>query len=163
MSDSMSRPATWVPPPAVYAAGLFLSWWLERRWPLSMTLPRPVHLLGWGLISASLFLMLWSAYTIWRHRTTVNPYRGASALVQSGPYSLSRNPIYLADAILYAGVWLLLQSGWPIVFAPVVWVIMHFGVIRHEEAHLQARFGDVYAEYCRYTGRWLGHRRKHDE
>ena len=156
MSNASFRPATLVPPPAVYAVGLVLSWWLDRQWPLAMPYLASVRWLGWGLLVVSGCLMIWSAFTIWRHRTTVNPYRGASTLVQSGPYAFSRNPIYLADAILYAGIWLLMQSGWPLLLAPLVWAIMRFGVIRHEEAHLQAKFGSSYTDYCRRTARWLG-------
>lgn len=156
MSDAAHRPATLAPPPLVYASLLAMSWWINHQWPLNLPLTDGWRQVGWGLLAISAVLMLWAAFTIWRHRTTVNPYRGASALVRSGPYAFSRNPIYLADAILYAGTGLLMRSGWPFLLAPVVWAIMHYGVILHEERHLRAKFGALYDEYCHCTGRWFG-------
>jgi protein-S-isoprenylcysteine O-methyltransferase Ste14 len=49
----------------------------------------------------------------------------------------------------------LLGSVWPLLFAPLVWAVMRFGVIKHEEAHLQAKFGAEYLSYCNRVKRWL--------
>jgi len=99
--------------------------------------------------------MTWALAAIWSHHTTVNPYRAATNLVTQGPFALSRNPIYVSDWFVYFGVTLLLGTAWTLLLAPVVWAIMRFGVIRHEEAHLLAKFGDEYQTYCRRVRRWL--------
>jgi protein-S-isoprenylcysteine O-methyltransferase Ste14 len=52
-------------------------------------------------------------------------------------------------------VTLLLGTLWPLVFAPLVWAVMRFGVIAHEEAHLLAKFGDEYRAYQARVRRWL--------
>ncbi len=150
-----ARPRTLAPPPLVYAVGLLLGWWLQQRQPFGFAVSLLVRQLAWGALAASLALMLWAVWTIWRHRTTVNPYAGASTLVTSGPFSFSRNPIYLADALLYGAVTVLLASAWPLCFVPVIWAIMHYGVIKNEEAHLAAKFGAQYAAYCARVRRWL--------
>jgi len=62
----------------------------------------------------------WTLWTFARHRTTVNPYGGASALCTGGPFHFSRNPIYLGDWFILAGVSLLLGTVWPLVFAPLI-------------------------------------------
>ena len=54
-----------------------------------------------------------------------------------------------------AGVSLLLATIWPLLFAPLIWAMLRYGVIRHEEAHLQARFGDAYRDYQTRVRRWL--------
>lgn len=155
MSDLAQRPRTIVPPPLVYAAALALSWWLEQSWPLDFATPPSLGALGWALVGAGAVLMLWATFTIWRHHTTVNPYKGASELVTNGPFAFSRNPIYLADTIVYGGVTLLIGSLWPLAFAPLVWVIIRYGVIANEEAHLAARFGAAYHDYCTRVRRWI--------
>lgn len=155
MSNPIQRPHTLVPPPLVYAAGLIAAWWLESRFPLGFAVPPFLQALSWTGVATGGALMLWAAVTIWRHNTTVNPYKGASELVTSGPFAYSRNPIYLADAVIYLGVMLLIGSLWPLVFAPLVWVIMRYGVIGHEEAHLRARFGASYNSYCARVRRWI--------
>jgi len=68
---------------------------------------------------------------------------------------LRRNPIYLGDRILLFGASVLFRTAWPLAFAPVIWAILRDGVIRHEELHLEERFGDTYRIYKRRVRRWL--------
>jgi protein-S-isoprenylcysteine O-methyltransferase Ste14 len=155
MSESLKRPRTLAPPPLVYATGLLLSWWLEKKFPLGFASTPALDSAGRALVGLGVALMLWATWVIWRHHTTINPYAGASTLVTTGPFAFSRNPIYLADIVVYVGIMLLLGSFWPLVFAPLVWVIMRYGVILHEEAHLMAKFGSAYSEYCTKVRRWI--------
>jgi protein-S-isoprenylcysteine O-methyltransferase Ste14 len=155
MRDPMIRPATLAPPPLVYAVALVGAWWLEQRYALAIGVPPLTNYLGWGLIAIGLAGFVWALSAIWRQRTTVNPYKAASNLVTSGPFAHSRNPIYVSDWFIYIGVTLLLGSAWPLLLAPLVWLVMRYGVIRHEEAHLLAKFGDEYQTYCSQVKRWL--------
>ncbi|MCP5277979.1 MAG: isoprenylcysteine carboxylmethyltransferase family protein [Thiobacillus sp.] len=156
MSDPTRRPATLVLPPLPYALALYAAWRLDREvWPLPVDLGAANPLLGWALVGAGLFMFTWTLFTFWRHHTTVNPYQAASCLVDDGPFRLSRNPIYLGDWLIFAGVMLLLHTLWPLAFAPLVWLIIRYGVIRHEEVHLEARFGEAYVAYKARVGRWF--------
>lgn len=160
MADPVRRPATLVLPPLPYALALYAAWRLQAA---GHGLPLPgasayaaiYSGLGAALISAGLALFAWTLWVFWRHRTTVNPYRAASALVTRGPFAWSRNPIYVGDWLIYAGVMLWLGTAWPVLFAPLVWAIIRYGVIRHEEAHLAALFGDDYTAYRARVRRWL--------
>ena len=150
-----TRPRTLVLPPAPYAAALAGGWWLDREfYPLPLPAP-PGQVLGSLLVALALALFAWALVTLARHHTTVNPYAGASALCTDGPFRLSRNPIYLADWLLLGGVSFLLATAWPLLFSPLIWALLRYGVIRHEEAHLEARFGDSYRAYRRRVRRWL--------
>jgi protein-S-isoprenylcysteine O-methyltransferase Ste14 len=40
-------------------------------------------------------------------------------------------------------------------FSPLIWALLRYGVIRHEEAHLAAKFGDDYRQYCARVRRWI--------
>lgn len=156
MTELAHRPRTLILPPAPYAAAILGGWWLDRRvhaLPLDLgAITRP---LGWLLLGLGLALFIWTLVTFRRHRTTVNPYQAASSLCTEGPFRFSRNPIYVGDWFILVGVSLLLATGWPLVFAPVIWVMLRYGVIRHEEAHLEARFGDAYRDYRSRVRRWL--------
>ncbi len=156
MASPTQKPATRVLPPAPYAAALLGGWWLDRNWfALPFDLGTATRPLGWLLVGIGLVLFAWTLATLWRHRTTVNPYVGASALCTDGPFRFSRNPIYLGDWFILTGVSLLLATIWPLAFAPLIWVMLRFGVIRHEEAHLEAKFGDDYRTYQTRVRRWL--------
>lgn len=156
MTNASARPRTWILPPAPFAAAIVGGWWLDRAgWPLALGSGEALRWLGWLLVAVALLIFGWSLLTLRRHRTTVNPYRGATALCTDGPFALSRNPIYLADWFVLAGASLILASAWPLVFAPLVWALVRYGVIRHEEAHLEARFGEAYRSYKLRVRRWL--------
>ena len=152
MRDSRKRPATLLPPPLVYAAALWAAWELHKLLPL----PFPkLHGLGWLLVVLGSYLLLWAAWTMFRHKTTINPYAAVTHLVENGPFAFSRNPIYLGDSVIYFGVMLIWGNLWPLLFYPVVWAAIRFGVIRNEEAHLAAKFGEAYTQYCKRVRRWL--------
>ncbi len=92
-----------------------------------------------------------------RVRTTVNPLTPAEteALVTTGLYRLSRNPMYLAmAAILTGGAFL--TGNFAAFAAPVlfIWVMTEFQ-IKPEELALEAKFGEVFAAYRRHTRRWI--------
>ncbi|MFZ5576066.1 MAG: methyltransferase family protein [Pseudomonadota bacterium] len=150
------RPRTLILPPAPYVAALVGGWWLDRQvYALPLDWGVTTRPLGWLLVGVGVALFAWTLVTFVRHRTTVNPYKAASALCTGGPFRFSRNPIYLGDWFLLAGVSLLLHTAWPLLFAPLVWALLRYGVIRHEEAHLEARFGDDFRAYRARVRRWL--------
>jgi protein-S-isoprenylcysteine O-methyltransferase Ste14 len=143
-------------PPAPYAAAIVGGWWLDRHFfTLSFNLGQATHPLASVLIGGGLCLMLWTAWQLYRHQTTINPYAGATRLCMKCPFCYSRNPIYLADWLILIGFSLWLMTLWPILFSPLVWVIIRYGVIRHEEDHLEAKFGDDYRAYKAKVRRWL--------
>ena len=156
MHHNIHRPRTLILPPAPYAAAIFTGWWLDRNiLALSWDWGTITHPLGWMGIIAGLALLAWASITLWRHRTTVNPYKAASSLCTSGPFLYSRNPIYLGDWLIFIGVSMLLSTWWPLFFSPLIWATLRYAVIRHEEAHLEARFGDAYRDYKTQVRRWL--------
>jgi protein-S-isoprenylcysteine O-methyltransferase Ste14 len=155
MRDPAIRPATLIPPPLVYAVALAAAWRLDRELPLAFDLGASARPLGWFLIGLGLAGFAWALTAIWNRHTTVNPYKAASNLVTSGPFRHSRNPIYVSDWFVYVGVMLLLRSVWPLLLAPVVFLVMRYLVVAHEERHLEARFGDEYRAYKARVRRWF--------
>lgn len=156
MNKQTQRPRTLIPPPAPYAAALIGGWWLDRhRYAMPWHIGDMSWYLGWLWLAAGLVLFVWTLWTFHRHRTTVNPYGRASALCTSGPFRFSRNPIYLGDWLILIGLSMLMNTLWPLVFAPLIWIMLRYGVIRHEEAYLEAVFGDAYHAYKQRVRRWI--------
>lgn len=144
------------PPPLIYAAGLVLGWLIERRWPSPYGLIEPLgRWIGWTLIAVGLVVFVWALTALHRARTSVNPYTPTTAIASTGPYRRSRNPIYVADVLIYLGVCALLNSPWPLLLLPPVIWIMNKGVIEREERYLENRFGNLYTVYRSRVRRWL--------
>lgn len=156
MSQDRTRPGTRILPPLPYFVAIAGGWWLDRQ-VLRLPLPggEAGQALGWALVAAGVGLFAWSLVTMRRHRTTINPFGASSALCTDGPFRFSRNPIYLGDWFVLFGSALVMSSAWPVVFAPLIWVIIRYGVIRHEEAHLEGCFGDAYRAYRTKVRRWM--------
>ena len=144
-----------LPPPVIYLLFVGLAWGLDALLPVPLPDNGWTRWIGWGLIDAGLLLMLWSALQMIRQRTTVNPYGTPAKLLEEGPFRFSRNPIYLADTLVYAGIALLLASLWPWLLLPALIVFMDRTVIRHEEALLSELFGDAYRAYRARVRRWI--------
>ena len=90
-------------------------------------------------------------------KTTVNPLtpHKSAAVVTTGVYRLTRNPMYLGLALILLGLAVYLASPWallgPLVFAAY---IARFQIAPEERA-LTARFGTAYSAYCAQVRRWL--------
>ncbi len=113
------------------------------------------RVMGPALVGAGFALMALAAFAMLRHRTTIVPHRVPDALVTDGVFSFSRNPIYLGDALVLAGVILRLDAVLALPLIPLfVWVLRR-RFIDPEEARLRAAFGDEFDAYTQRTRRWL--------
>ena len=153
-----SGPDVRYPPPLLFLLGLVAGWLLDHAFPLPIAEPtaRPVtELVGWLLVALGTAVSGWGLVTFRNAGTPIRPDRPAVVLVTHGPFRLSRNPIYLGLSLVYLGVAVLVDSGWPLLFLPVVIAILYLTVIRLEERYLAATFGIAYDEYRRRVRRWL--------
>ena len=111
--------------------------------------------IGLCLACAAVALDVTAALAFRRHRTTILPHRGATALITEGPFGWSRNPIYVANTLLVTGMGLLFGSAWLVIAAFVAAFLTQKLAIEREEGHLAARFGQAWTEYAARTPRWL--------
>lgn len=111
---------------------------------------------GQSLVALGAAVMTAAALQMVLSRTTVIPRRNPSSLVTGGLFAWSRNPIYLADAVILTGaiLWLDAVLALPLV-ASFVWLIQT-RFIRDEEARLTAAFGPEFDLWATRTARWLG-------
>ncbi len=111
--------------------------------------------LGWMLV---LVFVGWNGWSLWlfgRHRTGLLPGQETHAMIEEGPYRLSRNPLYVGLLGLYLGLALLAPTFWGLVLFPVAVLLVRWGAIRPEERFLRERFGASYDDYMRRVRRWL--------
>ena len=110
---------------------------------------------AWALVAAFTGILGWSFLSFLNKRTTVIPNRPANALVVSGPYRVTRNPMYVAMALLTAGTGLWLNTWWVLGLLPLAIAAIDRMVITREEAYLRRRFGAEYEAFTRRVRRWL--------
>lgn len=118
--------------------------------------PRPS-----GLCVASLgtIILLWCVHAFYRRgRGTLAPWDPPAALVVSGLYRYSRNPMYVGVLLVLAG-WALAWGSWPLtVYLAFVAIAFHMRVVLAEEPWLAATFGEQWQVYRKSVPRWLGPR-----
>jgi protein-S-isoprenylcysteine O-methyltransferase Ste14 len=143
------------PPPLIYLAGLAVGFVLEALLPGGSFPGHVHHVVGAVLLLLGVGLMGWWVMSFRRAETPMPPWEPTTALVTGGPYRLTRNPAYLADALIYVAIALLADAPWALLPLPAVLAVMDRGVIAREERYLERRFGDDYQHLKARTRRWI--------
>ncbi len=126
-------------PPCLFAVFVFYqeTEWDAAVWPL-----------GLGVFFAGVALRTWAQVHLhYRLKTR-------KVLTTTGPYTIVRNPIYLANSTMLVGLVVLSELLW---FVPVMllWcAVVYYFVVRREELHLTEMYGQPYRDFLRSTPRW---------
>jgi protein-S-isoprenylcysteine O-methyltransferase Ste14 len=92
-------------------------------------------------------------------RGTLAPWDPPRHLVTSGPYRLSRNPMYLGVVLILAGWSALWSSRTLIIYTALCMIGFHLRVLLAEERWARQRFGGEWDAYRARVPRWLPTRR----
>lgn len=157
MPVDRDHPGVIAPPPLLFLGVLGAALLAERLWrPLPTTL-------GWGvragvalaLVAAAVVLLLGALGGFRAARTPPEPWKPTKAIVDTGVYRVTRNPMYVAMTLLYLALALALDSGVALVLLPALVALVQWGVIVREERYLEAKFGDDFRAYRARVRRWL--------
>ena len=112
------------------------------------------------IIGAAVFLSGFAfgmpAFRLMRQaKTTLNPYRSSTAVITSGPFGITRNPLYVANLLNYTGLVIFFGLVWGILLLPAVVWLTNRWVIIPEENYLEQKFGDEYRRYKASIHRWI--------
>src|SRR5262249_35882273 len=144
-----------VRPPVVVLAALLSGAVLNVAWPLPF-FPHALRLpVGCLLVVMAVALF---SYSVRRFRISGTPGPGnkpATAIVRTGPYRFSRNPIYLAFFALHFGLAIWINSLWLVATLVAIVAIIALVVVPREERYLTGRFGSEYLGYKASVRRWL--------
>ena len=143
-------------PPVWLILCLAAAWWQARLFPMGLSLDGALSdALSGLLIGAGLILIIGAALAFRRAQTTIIPHQTPTHLITTGVFSRSRNPIYLGDALLLAGLILRFDAVASLVLVPIFvwWIERHF--IVPEEKRMRVTFRAEFAAYERKVRRWL--------
>jgi protein-S-isoprenylcysteine O-methyltransferase Ste14 len=132
--------------------------WAVAHLPPLLPLPGLVRLpLAVALGAIGIAIAIGGVMSFRRAKTTVNPLKPetSTALVSTGVYSFTRNPMYLGMVLVLFAWAAYLSSIWSLV-GPVLFAlyITRFQIVPEERA-LDRLFGAPFGEYKQRVRRWL--------
>ncbi len=143
-------------PPIVLLLFLAAGYGLQRLLPIGAGVPATESVIaGNALMVIAFVIALLGAWEMFKARTTIHPGGAASALVTSGIYRRTRNPMYLSFLFFIIGFGLVMANPWMILLAPLLLLYVQERIIKREEGYLTARFGPQYIEYRNKVRRWF--------
>lgn len=149
------RPNTFPWPPVILVSTLAVGYSAQGIVPFQMPIAETAAWIGIALIALAIAIDIAAMITLARAKTTILPHQKSNALVTQGIFSISRNPIYVANVLLIAGIGGWTGNPWIVLLAPLSGFATHHLAILREEQHLTAQFGEPYLDYVKSVRRWL--------
>jgi protein-S-isoprenylcysteine O-methyltransferase Ste14 len=144
-------------PPLILAVTVLLGLALQWLMPLHIlaATDRTWRLAVGSLLLAGVFLLLIGTRSLIRNGTNVSPFEPTTVLVTEGVFRLSRNPLYTGGMLAMLGFACLLNLDWLVILAIPNALLLHYGVVKREEAYLAEKFGEAYRRYEAAVPRYL--------
>ena len=156
MDDTADTAHVMIRPPLAWGLAVLAGFGLNWLVPLPF-LPAdlPGSWLGAMMFVFALALVVWAIVTMTRAGSNVPTNRPTTAIVESGPYRFTRNPIYLGMFLGLIGLTIAFNNLWLLVTLVPFVIVIRYGVVAREEVYLERKFGDVYRSYRARVRRWL--------
>jgi protein-S-isoprenylcysteine O-methyltransferase Ste14 len=145
-------------PPLVYLVALLAGIGLRLAYPLPWfqdLLAGLLFAIGWIAVLACVALWVTAIRAMKAARTTLNPNGIPEKLLTAGPFAVSRNPLYLANALFLIAIGLIVGSAWFILAAFLAAFATQKLSIEKEEKVLAQKFGKKYRDYAKRVRRWI--------
>ena len=142
-------------PPLMVLAGIITQLFIGYIAPVQPILSETWQYIGIVLMVLGFSTILLAARSFRKHETTIIPDGQPSALMEGGLFAYSRNPIYVAMAVLLIGSGLAIGHIWALIVVPLFVLLVQQIWIVKEEENLETEFGQIYRNYKRRVRRWL--------
>jgi protein-S-isoprenylcysteine O-methyltransferase Ste14 len=153
--QDMDAPDVLTFPPVIFIIFYVIGYVTDLAFPADLGTSDLRYAIGGVFIAAGVALAAWAITRFVQSKTNVDVRKPATSLVSDGPYRLSRNPMYIAITLFYAGF--AVAFSLPITLGLLIpcLALLHRGVISREEDYLERKFGDEYRDYRARVRRWL--------
>lgn len=142
-------------PPLMVLAGIITQLLIGYIAPVEPLLGATWQYIGIALMVLGFATILLAARSFRKHETTIIPDGQPSTLMEGGLFAYSRNPIYVAMAVLLVGSGLAIGHIWALIVVPLFVLLVQQIWIVKEEENLEAEFGQIYRNYKIKVRRWL--------
>ena len=151
------RAAVVAPPPLLMALCIAAGFIANHFKPFPF-----IHWIAWSRVALGAAMLFVAGAFIFsgirqliRHNEHPSPYKPTDAIVGSGIYRFTRNPIYVGFLVIVLAVAIGANNAWLLLSFVALFVVLHFGVVKPEERYLSVKFGDRYDDYRRRVRRWI--------
>lgn len=145
-----------LPLPAGQVVGVVAIVVLDRVFPKSLPGPRGLQrAAGAAALAVGCALNVWALRERRRRTTGEFQLEQPQSLVTTGPYAMSRHPMYVGWWFIHLGVGAMRGSAWMAATLAAAVLVEHLGVLAEERA-LDSEFGAEFAEYRERVPRYLG-------
>ncbi len=151
----MAKPRRILYPPIWLLLGLIAIWLLQKYLPIIQYDSNLLTVAGVVLMVLGAVLDIWSAGLFTRAKTPLIPFTQSSAVVSSGPYRFTRNPMYLGMALILLGAVFFFGAVSGSIIVPLFMLVIQKRFIEGEERHMEALLGEEYLIYKQRVRRWL--------
>lgn len=145
----------WIDMPPIWLALFAGLAWGQANWLPVLRFGAWADWLGAALIGAGFLTMGAAVAQMLARHTTVIPRQTPAKLVQNGIFRLTRNPIYLGDALVLGGLVLRWDAVLSVILIPAFMALIQRRFILGEELRIREEFGELFEQYAARVRRWL--------
>ena len=142
-------------PPLIPLATIGFGLLVHLAFPLTLAPSSITRPLGVLAVLASVAIAVLAARELARARTAFDVRKSTTALVDTGVFRWSRNPVYFSMMLLCFGIALLVNSLPMFLLSVPAGILLCLWVIRPEEIYLEQKFGRTYLTYKATVRRWV--------
>ncbi len=123
--------------------------------PIEKIIESPYIYFGVPFILFGIIMNIWTDRLFKKNKINVKPNKIPTSLIISGPFRISRHPMYLGMAFFLFGIAILLGSIITFIFPIIFIILMELTFIPLEEKNLELTFGKKYLDYKKKVRRWI--------
>ena len=142
-------------PPMWLAIGIIVQFVCNEYFPGMRFTTVAGQVIGGVILVIGLVLLVVAGGLFKQADTDMIPFREVSALVTTGVYRFTRNPMYLGMALVLLACAVTVGAATAFIVPPLFMVIIHFRFILPEEQMLREIFPEEFPAYCRKVRRWV--------
>lgn len=129
--------------------------WVQRSGYATFWHTGTLDPLGYLLVAIGIALPIWGSHVFKKHETNILPYKDPDHMVTDGPFTFTRNPMYLGMLLALFGVDVLTGTFEGLAFVALYFAVANWWYIPYEEERMQAVFGDKFEDYRNKVRRWV--------
>ena len=143
------------PPLLLFLVVIGAAYGIHYVYPMGLGGASELKYVGGLVIILGIGVIVMASLNFKRAKTTIEPWKPSTAIISTGIYRYSRNPIYLALCLIQMGIGLALNNFWILIAVLVYALLLYHMAIKKEEAYLESKFGEEYTAYKNKVRRWI--------